>query len=452
MAYVYGLFGIPGGNVKALVAPARERDTDTFWALLRTDRVVLDNFIVGAGTLVAGALGVAFQSIVSHTLRPTDFGSVFAVMSVITLIGLPATAFTLLMAREASRSRATGRWASSRALLWQCNQTLLILGAAIGIAMFVLAGPIGELIGAPIAMLLAAAAGIPFALALPVLLGEFQGEQRFVAYAALAVGQAALKLAGAVLVGAIIGPVGVIVGVSGAAALIYAIGLLLLRQELRARPRLSWWRQSSPYLMIVVPSTLALAALLNTDILFVKHFFPSSDAGRYAAVAALGRAIFWASSGVATVLFPKVVFRGAKGLGTSRLVGLSLALVAVGGLIGIVLLASGSRWLLTLFAGAAYADAATYVLGYSIGMILLGCAAVLIASLQSRGRPQFLAVLIPLAAVEPVLLTMFHDSLWQVVKAVDVSMGLVVVGLSAVYLAQSRAPAVRPATIDSRTN
>ena len=107
---------------------------------------------------------------------------------------------------------------------------------------------------------------------------------------------------------------------------------------------------------------------------------------------------------------------------------------------------------MTLFAGAAYADAATYVLGYSIGMILLGCAAVLIASLQSRGRPQFLAVLIPLAAVEPVLLTMFHDSLWQVVKAVDVSMGLVVVGLSAVYLAQSRAPAVRPATIDSRTN
>src|ERR1700674_3316235 len=73
------------------------------FALLRAERVVSHNLIVGGGTIVAGALGVAFQSLVSHQLRPADYGGVFAALTLITLIGLPASAFTLLMAPRTHR-------------------------------------------------------------------------------------------------------------------------------------------------------------------------------------------------------------------------------------------------------------------------------------------------------------------------------------------------------------
>jgi hypothetical protein len=67
-------------------------------------------------------------------------------------------------------------------------------------------------------------------------------------------------------------------------------------------------------------------------------------------------------------------------------------------------------------------------------MMLLGAAAVLIATHQSRGRPGFLAILLPLAVLEPVLIVAFHQTPLQVVQVVDVSMGLVAAGLAAWYV------------------
>src|ERR1700730_10778795 len=87
------------------------------YALLKGERVLTHKLIVGGVTIAAGILGIAFQSLVSHQLRPADYGGVFAVVTLITFIGLPASALALLMARETSRDRAEGQYARSSALL-----------------------------------------------------------------------------------------------------------------------------------------------------------------------------------------------------------------------------------------------------------------------------------------------------------------------------------------------
>src|SRR5260370_3416742 len=89
------------------------------------------NLIVGGGTVAAGLLGVAFQSIASHQLKPADYGSVFAVVTLITLTTLPASAFTLLMARETSRGKASGHHAASVTLLRLGNRALMLCGVVI---------------------------------------------------------------------------------------------------------------------------------------------------------------------------------------------------------------------------------------------------------------------------------------------------------------------------------
>ena len=71
-------------------------------------------------------------------------------------------------------------------------------------------------------------------------------------------------------------------------------------------------------------------------------------------------------------------------------------------------------------------------------MILLGASAVLIATHQSHGRPGFLAILLPLAALEPLLIASYHQSLLQVVQVVDISMGLVAVALAGWYVLGER--------------
>ena len=407
--------------------------------LLADDRLLSHNLIVGAGTILAGLMGVAFQSLVSHQLRPSDYGAVFVVVTLITFVGLPASAFTVLMAREASRDRAVGGSNRSATLLHRGNRVLLLVGLAIAAALAIGSPLLSSYLGAKPNLILAAAVGVPFGTALPLLLGEFQGEQRFGAFALFAAGQATLKLIGAIGLGLVFGSVGVIAGISIATIVAYGAATWMLRSKRAGQPNRAWWQPAVAYLAIVIPSTLALALLLSADIVLVKHYFGAREAGEYSAVAAIGRAIFWGASGVAAVLLPKVVFRSTKGQRSSAVVIASLLLVAVGGLFAFGVLSIGAPLLLTAFAGHAYVAGAAYLPWYAIGMTFLGVTAVLIATHQSHGRPGFLAILLPLAALEPFLLVAFHQTLMQVVQVVDLSMALPAVGLAAWYVVQDRA-------------
>ena len=413
---------------------------ETAWrrlrVLLTSERIMAHNLIVGGGTIIAGLLGVAFQSVFSHRLQPAEYGAVFAVVSLITLVGLPASAFTLVMARETSRDRATGEYVASTTLLRKGNLALVLTGIGMAIAIVVLSPFLAQFLMVPISLLVAAAVGIPFSLALPLLIGELQGQQRFLMLSTISVGQAGLKLVSALLLGAVWGAFGIIAGISVATVAIYLAALLMVSSKLSLKTDLLWFRSAATYLGVVMPSTLALAVLLSTDVLLVKHFFPTRLAGEFAAVAALGRAIFWGASAIAIVLFPKIVFQRAQGKSGSHLVGLSLLLVAIGGLAGLAVVGFGSHWLLIAFAGSAYAEVAGYLPWYGLGMIMLGGAAVLIATHQSRGKAGFLALLLPLTLLEPVLLWNFHQNLSQVILVVDVSMAFVFGGLGALYVFQ----------------
>ena len=406
---------------------------------LKSERMLLHNLVVGGGTIVAGLLGVAFQSIASHQLRPADYGSVFAVVTLITFTTLPASAFTLLMARETSRARASGHYAASVALLRRGNRALMLCGLAVACLIGLSSPELGHFLDVPVELLLAACVGIPFGFALPLLLGEFQGEQRFTAFSLLISGQAGLKLAAAIGLGLVFGTLGVIAGISLATIIVYLIALRSLRRKLSIKANLSWWQPAARYLLVVIPSTLSLAVLLTADVLLVKHFFATREAGEYAVIAAVGRSIFWGATGVATVLFPKVVHRLAKGQSGLQIAIASLSIVATAGFAALGVLSFGSRWLLTAFAGPAYTGLAGLLPWYAVGMILLGGTAVLIALHQTRGEPGFLAVLIPLSLLEPALLLILHQSLVQVVQVVDVSMALLVAGLGTLYVVQLRA-------------
>src|SRR5438874_13354953 len=92
-------------------------------------------------------------------------------------------------------------------------------------------------------------------------------------------------------------------------------------------------------------------------------------------------------------------------------------------------------------------EGAAYLPAYAVGMIMLGGAAVLIATHQTRGTPGFLAVLIPLTLLEPALLSVFHQNLWQVVIVVDISMFLVASGLGVLFLIQQRAHLATPQAV-----
>src|SRR6202171_1951915 len=389
----------------------------------------------------AGVLGFAFQVVITHRVLPSEYGAIFVVMTLLTLVGLPASALTLMMAREASRDRAKGQHASSAAMLHDGNRILLLGGVVIAAVALVASPLLSGFFAVPIDLLVAGSVGLPFVFALPLLVGDLQGEQRFLALSSLVFGQAAFKLVAAVIPGIAFGAVGIVLGVSFGSAVSYAVAHLLLRRKLSIRARWPWQRPAIGYLGILLPSTLALAVLLSSDVLLVKHFFAPGPAGEYAWVVALSRALYYAAAGGAVALFPKVVVRASPGGSGSPVVWLSVGLVITGGIAGLVMITTTSSSFLSAFAGRAYIGGAAYLPWYAIGMTLLGAAAVLIATHQTAGRRDFLAILIPLAASEPIAILFLHRSLTQVVQVVDIFMLVLVVALGVLYLGQrSNAP------------
>jgi len=75
-------------------------------------------------------------------------------------------------------------------------------------------------------------------------------------------------------------------------------------------------------------SLLSMTSLYSMDIVLVRHYFSGFDSGIYASVAVLGKIIFYASSAVATVLFPVLVARHTKQEKVSSIIRLAVILVS----------------------------------------------------------------------------------------------------------------------------
>jgi O-antigen/teichoic acid export membrane protein len=388
---------------------------------------------MAASTVTAGLLGFFMQALLSHSLMPADYGAAFTILTVLALIWLPANAVMLVMAKEASSDQAGGLSDRSVAVLWVWHRYLMrggFLIAAIGI----LGAPsmAGFFHVAPV-VLIPAALSVPFGLAVPALLGQLQGRQRFFNLSSLLIGQATLRLIAAVGLALPFGLVGVFAGVAIGNILIYVAAVAAVHPSSFRRGRLAP-KQDVRSIAVILPSGVALAVLFSADVLLVKHFFGVDDAGRYAAVAALGRAIFWGASGIALVLFPKAVVHERRGSNGWLLVVASMALCLVGGVMGWSIFSLEPKLLLTTFAGSAYASASGYLPIYAVAMTLFGAASVLVATGQARGNAAILAVLLPVTILEPTLIITFHESLTQVVQVLSISMALLFVGLVLLFV------------------
>ena len=414
------------------------------WKQLADERFIRHNSVVTGASVAGGILGVALHSLVSHRLTPADYAAVFAMITFQGL-ALPATGWTAaVVAQTTSRSLADGRPGVSAAVLRVGNRGLLGVGVGLAMLMVATAPAIAGSLRIEARLVYAAAAGLPFLLAVSVLFGALQGLQRFGTIAVIYLLQASLRLAGGVGGGAALGAFGAVAGFSAAAALTYAVMFIALRPAFHHRRESPDWSRLLRYCAVIAPAGLVSAVLLTTDVEAVKHFFSASAAGEYAVVAVLGRAIFWGAVSITTVLFPKVAFRDARGQGVVPLVVTAVVFMLMGGGFALVVFMLLGRQVIALFAGQAYIGAASYLGLYAVGMCLFGGASVLMAVHQSRGRPHFLWILVAVTLAEPLLIIAFHATLTEVVWIVDGCMAALFAGVAAAFVFDERRGGPRP--------
>lgn len=176
----------------------------------------------------------------------------------------------------------------------------------------------------------------------------------------------------------------------------------------------------------VGPVALALAAQIvinNSDVLLVKHFFAPADAGQYAALALVGRIVFFATWSVAVCLLPLVTQRHARGEPHRPLLYGALAIVLAISLALIVPLLLLPVPIVDLLFGPAYRGIAPLLWLYASVTTLYALANVLITYHLSLGDGRSSAFALLAGLLQIIGVSMVHQTLWHVVMIQGVIMG-----------------------------
>jgi len=265
-------------------------------------RVLSGSFVLLSASGLATAINFAYNIAVARFLGPTAFGHATAVYTLLILISAVTLSFQIVSAKVvAQQTSLEGKSAVYRGFhksAWAC-------GIAVAMLLLLFQKAIADYLKLPTPFLVVLLAiGVAFYVPLGTRRGYIQGAYGFQRLGTNLVLEGLVRLGGSLLAIALgFGVPGVIAANAAAVAVAY----------LAAAPKLA----AGPPRELHIPDAFreALQAIIffagqvlinNCDIVLVKHFFPSTVAGLYAAIALVGRVIFAFSSAVVNSMFPLV--------------------------------------------------------------------------------------------------------------------------------------------------
>ncbi len=204
----------------------------------------------------------------------------------------------------------------------------------------------------------------------------------------------------------------------------------LPKSEQRAIQNFAW-----PVLM----AETSLILINNSDVLIVKRFFEGADAGQYAALALIGRIVFFATWSVVLTMFPLVAQKQQRKEPHRHLLFSGLGMVAVVSTAIVGGSALMPEWIVRILFGAEYLPVAPLLWLYSLATALFALANVIInyrLALGNRGGTIF-ALIAGIAQV--VALLFLHATLLQVVVVQVVIMAILFATLALWELRGERA-------------
>lgn len=169
----------------------------------------------------------------------------------------------------------------------------------------------------------------------------------------------------------------------------------------------------------------------NSDILIVKRFFLPEEAGQYAALALIGRIVFFATWSIVTTLFPIVAQKQERGEAHRYLLFLSLGLVGIISAVIIAMTLFIPDFIVNILFGEAYLSIAPLLWLYAIATMLYALANAVINYHLSLGNGAGGALVILAGFSQVGGLWFFHNSLYQVVMIQIYIMSVLLVSLLA---------------------
>lgn len=301
-----------------------------------SDPLISGSAIVFLGTFVGNIFNFLFNFFMTRNLSITDYGTLASLASVVLLFALAADSFIPTVVHFSSSYFARKEVGKIAALFWKLNIFFVVSGGIILGTFVILGKQIGYFFKINDSFLMFLLGVIVFFASLMTLnRGILTGVLSFRFISFFHFISSVLKfLLGVLLVWWGFGVVGGLLAFLIAYVFQYLFSFFPLRFIFQNKTKETVVGIKN-IIAYGAPSALAMLGLtlfITTDIVLVKHFYSSQEAGIYAGMSLLGRIIYFFSSPISTVLFPLVVQRHTRNESHSNLFFIAIFLVGVSSL------------------------------------------------------------------------------------------------------------------------
>lgn len=429
-------------SAKPEVLAPYPRNLRNFAEALRTSRhskLLGGSAILLAGSTFVSLVNFAYNVAVARMLGAAAFSHAAVAITLLMLVSSITLSFQLVCAKFVARGQNAGQQAFIYRTL---RRRAWMVGILLGAAMFAAAGPVSAYLRLPSRnLVMVLAVGMAFYVPLGARRGAMQGTLQFGKFSASMILETVVKFTCAVLLVKLgYGVFGAVLAISISVIFAYFVpglgGRLSTPGEI-ADPGSA--REGLQAILFFVGQVI----INNIDILMVKHFFRPDEAGLYAAVALVGRVLYFASWSVVSAMFP-ISAAGASSErdGNDHILIIPMAIVTVLTLCFVAVLSLmpdfilhsvfGSRFNVT--GGGADGLLAMYAAatgGYALSVVLMAY------EISRRiANTAWLQLLVSALVVGGI--TLFHGSLREVVVVQQVLMALLFTAVAVPFVRSRR--------------
>lgn len=153
----------------------------------------------------------------------------------------------------------------------------------------------------------------------------------------------------------------------------------------------------------------------NSDVILAKHFFDDHQAGLYAAIALIGRVVFFGTWTIVTLLFPKVIQREQKGLPHLSLFWISFGITVGFGLFVIIACLWIPEVIISTLFGTAYVEVSPLLWKYALATCLFAAANVFTYYYMSLSKYWPVVFSVVAGISQLVLISLYHNSIEEII-------------------------------------
>ncbi|MBI3985243.1 MAG: oligosaccharide flippase family protein [Candidatus Levybacteria bacterium] len=163
-------------------------------------------------------------------------------------------------------------------------------------------------------------------------------------------------------------------------------------------------------------TVLFLTSFTSIDVILVKHFFNSSQAGFYAGLSLVGKVIFYFTAPIPLVMFPLLIKRHTIGQAYKKLFYLAMLLVLIPSSFITFFYFIYPQIVINLFLGGRdYLILSKYLGYFGIFVTLFSVVNVIVSLFLSLNEKRVLFFVVPAAFLQIILIYSFHKDFYQII-------------------------------------